>query len=148
MTTLTSRLRDKTVIEDNGCWRYIGGINGSGYGNIWDRGRTRSAHVVSYELNVGPVPEGISVLHTCDNRWCVNPTHLFLGTTQDNIDDMVSKGRDGFKGIKNGKALLVEEHINLIKYYLNNTFLSQQAIANKFQVSRSTISAISTGRNW
>ncbi len=145
---LSARLRAKTVIADSGCWEYTGGLNGSGYGNIWDSGRTRSAHVVAYELGVGPVPEGLSVLHTCDNRKCVNPTHLFVGTTQDNIDDMISKGRDGFKGIKNGRALLIEEHVNLIKYFLANTFLSQEAIAAKFNVSRSTVSAIKTGRLW
>jgi HNH endonuclease len=148
MTSLADRLLSKIEIQEDGCWRYTGGLNGGGYGNIWDRGRTRSAHVVSYELSKGPVPEGMSVLHACDNRACVRPTHLFLGSTQDNINDMITKGRDGFKGIRNGRSLLVEEQVNLVKFYLRNTFLSQEAIADKFHVSRSTISAISTGRNW
>ena len=148
MPTLADRLQSKIEVQENGCWRYTGGLNGRGYGNIWDRGRTRSAHVVSYELHVGKVTEGMSVLHTCDNRCCVNPEHLFIGTTQDNIDDMMAKGRDGFKGIRNGRGILLEEHVNLIRFYLRNTFLSQGDIARKFGVCRGTISAISTGRNW
>lgn len=144
--SLASRLLSKYEILDNGCWMYTGGWNGGGYGNIWDNGRTRSAHIVSYEIHIGPVPEGLNVLHTCDYRPCINPDHLFVGTTQDNIDDMISKGRDGFKGVRNGRCLLTEEQVAEIKKLLKN--YSQQHIADKYNVSRPTIAAIKSGRNW
>lgn len=144
--SLSERLLSKYTISDSGCWEYTGGLNGRGYGNIWDNGTTRSAHVVSYELHCGPVPEGLNVLHSCDNRKCICPDHLFVGTTQNNIDDMVNKGRDGFKGSRNGRALLTENDILAIRRLLN--CYSQQYIADKYGVSRSTIAAIKSGRNW
>lgn len=127
---------------------YTGGWNGRGYGNIWDKGCTRSAHVVSYEVHTGPVPEGLYVLHSCDNKWCINPEHLFVGTQQDNIDDMVSKGRDGFAGEKNGKAILNEEKVRQIKNLLRDSGLSCRTIGERFGVSGPAIMQIKHGRNW
>lgn len=146
--SVAERLLSKIEPLDNGCWKYLGGINQAGYGNIWDNGRTRSAHIVSFEIHNRPVSKGLNVLHTCDNRWCVNPEHLFEGTTQDNIDDMISKGRDGFKGAKNGRAILNEEQVEAIRKFLTTTTYSQQYIADKFGVSRSTVAAIKAGRLW
>lgn len=147
MSTLADRLLSKYIVLDNGCWLYTGGWNSGGYGNIWDNGTTRSAHVVSFEIHKGPVPAGMSVLHTCDNRPCINPDHLFAGTTQDNIDDMVTKGRDGFKGVRNGRALLEEDDVRAIKGLMDYG-VTQQFLADWYKVSKPTISAISTGRNW
>lgn len=77
-----------------GCIEWSGYINPvCGYGYLTTCGRALRAHRVSYELMVGPITDGLFVLHHCDNRICVNPTHLFLGTQQDNMDDMHSKGR-------------------------------------------------------
>lgn len=143
---VSSRLAEKTSVLENGCWMYIGGWNTKNYGVFWVNGKSRTAHRVAYELYVGSIPDDLSVLHTCDNPWCINPKHLFVGTQQDNIDDMISKGRDGFIRTKNGRALLDEDDIIEIKKLLDQ--FSQQHIANQFGVSRSTISAISTGRNW
>lgn len=143
---MSSRLAEKTSVLKNGCWMYTGGWNAKNYGVFWVDGKSRTAHRVAYELYVGSIPDDLSVLHTCDNPWCINPKHLFVGTQQDNIDDMISKGRDGFIRTKNGRALLSEDDIIEIKKLLGQ--FSQQHIANQFGVSRSTISAISTGRNW
>lgn len=146
--SIIDRLYSKAEILSCGCWRYTGGLNGAGYGNIWDEGRTRSAHVVSFEIHNGPVPEGLSVLHSCDYKPCINPDHLFAGTTQDNIDDMINKGRDGFKGVRNGRAVLSEGEVISIKELLASNIFSCQSIADKFNVSRPTIAAIKSGRNW
>ena len=144
MTSVSDRLLSRIEIQDNGCWIYTGGLNGRGYGNIWHNGRTRSAHVVSYEVHTGPVPEGMQVCHTCDNKPCINPDHLFVGTAQDNIDDMIIKGRNNFKG----RALLTQGQVSEIRRLLIETCRSQQNIADQFEVSRSTIAAIKSGRNW
>src|SRR6266702_5022145 len=138
MSDLASRLWEKTTIRDDGCWMFTGGWNGGGYGNIWDSGHTRSAHVVSYEIHIGPVPKNLCVCHTCDNRWCVNPKHLFLGTNKDNLDDMTKKGRDRRIGAQNGRSVLSLVQVYEIRLLLDSKQLSQQAIASLFGVSRST----------
>lgn len=78
------------------CWLWTGGKFKSGYGSIGRGGRGTGcarAHRVSYELNVGPIPPGLHVLHMCDTPACVNPRHLWVGTQQDNMADRKAKGR-------------------------------------------------------
>ena len=144
MSTTADRLLSKKQELPCGCWMYTGGLNSGGYGNIWDDGRTRSAHVVCYEIFKGPIPEGLNVCHSCDNTWCINPDHLFVGTAQDNIDDMINKGRDRFRG----RAILSKKQVEEIRELLLGTRLSQEKIALVYTVSRSTIAAIKSGRNW
>ena len=94
-TLMTAKKTDR-VFENNiekvagGCWNWVGARkNKKGYGAYF----TKTAHRVSYETYVGVIPKGMHVLHTCDNTKCVNPSHLHIGTNNDNIADKMAKGR-------------------------------------------------------
>lgn len=81
----------------NGCHIWHGPKGVKGYGAFSYDGFTQRANRASWELHVGPIPVGFYVLHRCDNPSCVNPAHLFLGTAEDNTDDMIIKGRAWFQ---------------------------------------------------
>jgi hypothetical protein len=94
-TTLPERFWAR-VRKGAGCWSWTGTVARVGYGVIGRGSRQEGlaySHRLAYVLLVGPIPEGLYVLHKCDNRRCVRPDHLFLGTHLDNVADMVRKGR-------------------------------------------------------
>lgn len=93
--TIRERFDEKYTIEPNsGCWLWTRSLGMNGYGSISSgSGEKLLAHRVSYELHIGELTDGAFVCHHCDNPPCVNPHHLFLGSPQDNMDDMWSKGR-------------------------------------------------------
>lgn len=76
------------------CWEWTAGTVHNGYGHFYDGERKVVAHRWAYEHLVGSIPNGMFVLHRCDNPPCVNPAHLWLGTLFDNAQDRVTKGRD------------------------------------------------------
>lgn len=84
---------EKYTQRSDGCWVWSGTINRTtGYGSLTVERKSRYAHRLAWELDHGPIPAGLCVLHRCDNRRCVRPDHLFLGTFADNTRDMMAKG--------------------------------------------------------
>ena len=98
---------------NSGCWLWFGGVGQKGHGLFrGPGGRQVNAHRFSYELYVGPIPDGLWALHRCDNPPCVNPEHLFIGTCQDNHDDMIRKGRKvSVIGAAHPKTQLTEQDV-------------------------------------
>ena len=138
------------------CWPWTANRLPTGYGQIaarradgtWRRGY--GAHRVSYELNVGPIPDGHSVCHTCDNPPCVNPAHLFTAPPAVNTADMDSKGRRGDhhpSGALNGRAVLTEEAAQEIRH-LHAAGVGYRRLATSFGVGKSTISRVIRGESW
>src|SRR5262245_7091110 len=80
-------------IAGSPCWLFVGARNNCGYGSITYGGWPEGTHRISWQLHRGPIPDGMWVLHRCDRPSCCNVDHLFLGTPQDNVDDMIAKGR-------------------------------------------------------
>lgn len=81
------------MMDDRGCWEWTGALKGGSSLSYGIFGKHDRAHRVSWEINCGPIPAGLFVLHRCDNASCVNPRHLFLGTQRQNMHDMLAKGR-------------------------------------------------------
>lgn len=130
---------------DGDCWLWTSNRLPYGYGTFNHRGKIRKAHIVSHEISVGPVPDGVKVLHRCDMPNCVNPSHLFLGTHQDNMDDMVAKGRgDAPKGEDHHGAKLTEEQVRAIR----SDTRPNTVIAAEFGVTKGAVWFIKARRNW
>jgi hypothetical protein len=142
---LEDRFKNFVMPEPNsGCWLWMGGENRQGYGQIGNgNGKDVRAHRVSWEIHYGPIPDGLDVLHKCDNPPCVNPQHLFLGTPQDNMDDCCKKKRQAY-GSRNFKAKLADADV--IKIRQDTRFAKEIAIS--FGVSTNTIDSIRENRTW
>jgi hypothetical protein len=105
-STIKQRLDAKCVVTDGGCIEFVGARTDFGYGRIGRGGRGtgwEATHRVAWQLENGPIPDGLFVCHKCDNPPCCNVDHLFLGTPADNMLDMVSKGR-GRRQIEGGEG--------------------------------------------
>ena len=133
-------------IPESGCWVWMGATTMRGYGQIESFNRKHYAHRASYEAFIGPIPEGMNVCHACDNVYCVNPAHLFLGTQKQNLEDMARKGRSTF-GEKNPMAKLSAKDVEDIKYLIT-TEVSNKSLALKYGVSTKTINLIKQGKRW
>jgi hypothetical protein len=138
------------VKKGPGCWEWIAGMRG-GYGAFKsDNKKVVGAHCFSYELAFGPIPKGLCVCHSCDNRRCVRPSHFFLGTYDDNNQDMRRKGRShGYRryGEDNHSAKLTEQQVREIRR-LSAKRCSQKHLAEQFGVSKSLIYYIQKNLIW
>lgn len=134
------------VDSSSDCWIWKGAKNRRSYGKFSLTSKLVPAHRASYILFKGEIPEDKLVCHSCDNPSCVKPAHLWIGTFQDNSDDMVNKQRSLF-GEKHIKAKLTLEGINKIRQ-LNSEGMTQRKIASLFEISPGHVNNIIMKRVW
>lgn len=135
----------KAVRQPNGCLIWTGWTR-KGYGRIIHEGRRVSTHRAMYELINGPIPDGLQICHRCDVRACIEVTHLYAGTPQDNSDDWRERGtRNHPQGEKNGNAKLTPQKVQAIRARAGE---SQYGLAREFGVSQGTIRQVQSGRTW
>lgn len=160
-----------SVNRTAGCWEWTGPAFRGGYGRVYFRGRTLYAHRVSWELANGRIPDGLWVLHHCDNPPCVRPDHLFLGTHADNMADMVAKGRHSSlmhpeavvrgdrhpsrtkpwtrpRGERHAMARLNTEQVMEIRRRYVAGGWTQEQLGFAFGITESNISRIVRDKNW
>lgn len=136
--TLEERFWEKVDKRgDDECWNWIANKGKTGYGMVWfGKGFLRSNRA-SWIIHFGNIPKGMLVCHKCDNPSCVNPAHLFLGTSKDNAQDMLSKGRNpNQKGENNGFAKFKDEDILKIREMWKSGKYLQREIMETFGISR------------
>jgi DNA-binding transcriptional regulator YiaG len=139
---LKARFFSKVVQRDSGCHEWTGCIMPNGYGQFHKDGQTAYAHRVAFELAYGSLGDAF-VLHTCDNRKCVNPAHLLAGDFDANMQDMVVKQRQAL-GERNAHAKLTKDQVRDIRAAVG----TQREIAARYGVTASLVSMIRSGRIW
>lgn len=122
-----------------GCWMWLRSLIEQGYGQFQLDGRHRLAHRASYEAFVGPIPSGMLIQHNCDNRWCVNPEHLTLGTDATNNRDALLKGRKATK-LKPADVIAIRARMR--------SGASQRGLAKEYGVSATSIRNVDRGETW
>lgn len=127
------------------CWLWTGLRSTRGYGSIRYNGKMCIASRICYEIHHGPIPSGLCVCHTCDNPPCVNPSHLFLGTSADNAADRDAKGRHNpARGSAHGGAKLTWHDVD----YIRRARETLRQLARKFGISISQVWRIRSGAAW
>lgn len=136
------------IRDDDECWEWRAGKKKGGYGSITISGTKQGiAHRVSWQIHNGPIPKGLCVLHKCDNRSCVNPRHLFLGTKADNSADMTAKGRRAY-GAQTNRTKLTDNDVIEIRRIREKDGLTYQKIADGFGIGISTVRSIICRETW
>lgn len=138
------------------CWEWQGYRNSGGYGILTIHGKTYRAHRVAYEAANGSIPANLMICHSCDNRRCCNPAHLWAGTCADNMRDCKEKGRlvlakyaPGMRrvsGVEHGRSKLTEEQVRFA--ILEGANISCSELARRFGVDRTAISQMRHRKTW
>lgn len=132
-------------VTGNGCWECTSHCRVNGYPMAAFGGKHIRMHRVSFENAYGPIPPGMCVCHSCDNRACINPEHLFLGTVGDNNADMAMKGRNAMvRGELHGRARMTEQDVGAVRASVE----SHAALGRAYGISESQVRRIRTGENW
>lgn len=146
---LEAVLRERSKLDEAGCLLWTGLKFNTGYGALWRNGNQVQTHRLAWEFWRGPIPEGLSVLHKCDVRACINPDHLFLGTQRDNIHDMLAKGRaKPPRGNGHPHAKLNDVAVRVIRVMRRKRLATCQALADAYHTNISVISEAATGKSW
>ena len=147
--TLKERLVSKYTVEPNSCWYFTGYIDDIGYGIITYQRRAYKAHRVSWIVHRGEIPTGMQVLHRCDNRLCINPEHLFLGTHQENMKDRDCKGRGAnVQGMNHPNVWLTETEVLEIRRLHETGEYKRVELADMFKTSPENIYRIVKRLTW
>lgn len=176
---LSPKLRFELQVEKRGldCWPWQGALTKGGYGRLRVNGEQVRAHRFAYEYYKGEIPDGLWVLHHCDNPRCVNPHHLYVGDAQDNADDRVerdrtatgdanasrlypekrvrgrehwwAKGNEHYPaGEKNGRAKITEDQVRKIVHLWQTGRYTKTALAEKFPISDVMVGRIVRAEAW
>lgn len=140
------RFMEKVSPEPNtGCWLWSLGTDNKGYGRFGSGSlkTMRFAHRLSYELFVGPIPDGMFICHKCDVRSCVNPDHLFVGTHKDNMADRDKKNRQA-RGSRQHLSKLTEDLVR----YIRASSKSSAELSLEVGVNASSVCAARARRTW
>ncbi len=140
------RFEEKTMpVPESGCWIWMGASNSAGYGVFYLNGRMTTANRASYEIYRGRIPQNHFACHICDIPLCVNPNHLFTGTQQDNLRDMVRKGRhNGPRGEAHHLSKLTEKQVLAIREDTRKL----REIAADYGVAHQIVSYIKRRETW
>lgn len=132
------------------CWVWTASSYGSGYGQFVVRaGLIVGSHRFSWEIHFGIIPNKLQVLHKCDNKACVNPNHLYLGTTKQNSDDAVDRGQIGVGEVRWNHKLTDEKVMEILTLYISgDRRYGQTALSRRYGMSQSVIHEVVLGKTW
>lgn len=150
---LEERFWSKVKRDPVGCWEWQAARFSNGYGSAYVSGRGKTmlkglAHRIAYSIANGPIPSDMLVCHSCDNKACVRPSHLWIGTDHDNTQDMLKKGRNTPpRGERSGKTKFKNEDVIRIRY-LAESGVKWHYIASEYSIRRETVRKIVNRERW